>query len=107
MQIKEEIVRRSTYIQVGGVGNAYIDQLPGDESGIAIMSGVYIPPDQRGDGIGSKQHEERLQWLKENGFEAVLCTVNIGNKPQLKILKKNGWEKIADFQYSSMWVKKL
>lgn len=106
MKMKYRVARQVSYEQVDGVGYAYIDPLSGD-SDIALMHSVYIPENERGKGIGDVQHKERLIWMRESGFEAAICTVNNNNEAEIKILEKNGWQKIAELTYSSIWIKKL
>lgn len=106
MEFKQEIVRHVSYIQEGGSGYAYIDPFQGD-SDIAHLHGVYVPVDDRGKGIGDAQHKERLEWLKNANYEAVICTAGNYNEAEIHILEKNGWEKIAELTYSSIWFKRL
>jgi ribosomal protein S18 acetylase RimI-like enzyme len=106
MEFKWGIVRRQSYTQEGGKGYAYIDPFAGD-SDIAHIHSVYVPEKDRGQGIGDAQHKERLEFLRNSGFSWALCTANSHNDPEIKILEKNGWEKIKELEYSSIWIKDL
>lgn len=99
--------QRQVFTQEGGVGYATIDPLPGDTSDIAFIHGVYIPANERRKGIGDLQHKERLAFLKEGGFQFALCTVNNQNEAEVRIVEKNGWEKIKELPYNSIWIKDL
>lgn len=65
-------------------------------SGIIISHGVLINEANRGNGWGKKLHAERLaRWVKE-GYSYALCTVRRDNEPQLQILRKAGWNRLAN-----------
>ncbi len=83
-------------------GYARVDFFPADSS-IVIINGVYIPIRKQNQGIGSRQHKERLLLLKEAGYKHALCTVNEQNVRELAIVKKNGWQKLYDFDSNSLW----
>lgn len=107
MQFEYTVAPRHWYSQKGGVGSAYIDPLPGD-SDIGVINGVWIPDEARGNGVGDSQHKERLKWMKEQvGFYGAICTVSNHNPAELHILEKNGWEKLKQLEYSSIWFKDL
>jgi GNAT superfamily N-acetyltransferase len=106
MHLKSELCQVYRLVQKEGVGQATLDWFPGD-SDIAIVSDVYIPPDERNKGIGTKQHAERLAELDRLGFSYVVCTVGDHNLVEQQILTKHGWEKIKQMRYCSMWMKEL
>jgi hypothetical protein len=58
MRMQQHIIRTAVYQQEDGVGEALITPLPGDDSGIAVMHGVYLPAEERGKGIGTQQHKD-------------------------------------------------
>lgn len=65
-------------------------------SGVIISYGVQLFPQYRGQGLGQRFHQERLdRWVK-NDYTYALCTVRRDNDPQLAILKKNGWVRLAN-----------
>lgn len=77
--------------------HAEVDSLPGC-SQIAVMHSAFIPLEDRKKGKGSLRHRERLAILRSLGYDAALCTVDLNNKPQLKILKKCGWVHLSTFK---------
>jgi RimJ/RimL family protein N-acetyltransferase len=95
-----------SFVQEGAVGYAHVNYFPGDTE-IGVINGVYIPVAEQGKGVGSKQHAERLQLMKDMGFLHAMCTVNKGNEKEITILKRHGWEKIKELEYTSVWIKNL
>jgi hypothetical protein len=77
--------------------HAEVDSLPGC-SQIAVMHSAFIPLEDRKKGKGGTRHRERLAILRSLGYDAALCTVDLNNKPQLKILKKCGWIHLSTFK---------
>lgn len=73
-----------------------IDNLPGC-SQIAVLHSVFIPAHLRGVGKGKIAHAERLVEADHLGYDACLCTVNLNNTAQLKILNDAGWLQVFDF----------
>lgn len=87
----------TSFTQYEAVGQARITAFP-EVSTIGIIHQVYIPNGERGKGVGRKQHVERLEWMKNHGFKLALCTVNMTNEAQLKIVSKNGWHLVKIFE---------
>ncbi len=80
------------------LGGSYrIDDLPGN-SQIAVSNAAFIHPNQRGKGHGKKVHKEKLNLMIELGYDIALCTVVTSNEPQIRIVEKNGWEKLMQFK---------
>jgi L-amino acid N-acyltransferase YncA len=67
----------------------------------------------RGIGLGSKAHRDRLEKIKELGYNLAICTVVEKNTREIKILEKNGWKKVYVFTSSvsghkiGLWVKDI
>ena len=76
-----------------------LDSLPGC-SQIAVSHAVFVPPANRGTGLGSLAHKKRLLLCKELGYDVVMCTANMENTPQISILNKNRWVKLQEFRSS-------
>lgn len=65
-------------------------------SGIVVSHNVAILEEFRGKGHGTAAHVARLtRWVYE-GYSYALCTVRRDNEPQLKVLRKHGWVKLAN-----------
>jgi ribosomal protein S18 acetylase RimI-like enzyme len=59
---------------------------------------VYVSYKERGKGLGNKYHEERIKYLEDQGdVTLVTCIVNKKNEAEIKILKKNGWKFLHEF----------
>lgn len=58
---------------------------------ICISNHAFIYPDKRGQGMGQRQHLERLAKAKELGYDMIVCTVRDDNPAEIHILEKNGW----------------
>lgn len=71
-------------------GRAFGHRLPGNGTVIVFTHSV-IRYDKRGRGYGAIYHRERLTWARRGGFTSALCTVNVDNVAQIRILKACGW----------------
>lgn len=77
-----------------------VDSLPGC-SQVAVSHAVYVPMELRGKGLGKQANDSRLQFLKEHlGYDYTLCTVDMANEAQIKILIGNGWRFLDNFRSS-------
>ena len=68
-----------------------ITTMPGC-SQICIFHNVFVKPEARNKGIGSRAHYERLCEARALGYQMALCTVISSNIAQKKILSKAGWK---------------
>lgn len=82
------------YNESGVIGE--IDNLPGC-SQIAVFHSVFIPAVNRAKGLGAYAHKKRLELAADLVYDVSLCTVNLSNTAQLKILESNGWKKVHEF----------
>lgn len=73
-----------------------VSDMPGCAQ-VAVSHYVWLPKGERGRGVGSAVHALRMEKLIELGYDYVLCTVESTNEAQIKILRKGGWEPLADF----------
>lgn len=83
-------------------GSAQLTDFPGNECEVGVFHDVYVDPDDRGKGIGSQFHKDRLEFAKRYGYSTVICTVNVDNVVELRILEKNNWinmGKLTDTSY--------
>lgn len=106
MHLKQVFGKFVRYEQQGGVGYAYVDFFPGD-SDIGVINAVYVPPEYRGQGIGSAQHLERLELMREMGMYYALCTARNDNDRENHILERSGWEPLKRMEYVTLWFKDL
>jgi GNAT superfamily N-acetyltransferase len=65
--------------------------------GIIISTGVYVYPDFRGKGLGTLLNNMRIQMAQDLGYGLIICTDVDSNKPQKRILSKNGWNLVDNF----------
>lgn len=73
-----------------------IDNLPGC-SQIAVFHSVFVLPGLRGRGLGKLAHAERLIEAEHLGYDMAMCTAQLSNVPQIKILEENKWECVNTF----------
>lgn len=74
------------------------DSLPGCTQ-IAVTHSVYVPPKDRGKGLGTKANAFRKAELFDcYGYDMVICTVDAANVTQRRILIKNGWTCLTSFK---------
>ena len=78
-----------------GIGE--IDNLPGS-SQVAVIHSCFVPLSIRNEGHGSTAHWRRLEDVKNLGYDLSICTVDLNNKPELSILKKNKWIHLTSFK---------
>ena len=79
------------------VGHYELTPMPGCTSAVAISHGLFIQPEYRGKGYGSKAHAERLEKAKSLGFQVLIATTKSDNTPEVKILQKYGWKRCREF----------
>lgn len=72
-----------------------IDSLPGC-SQVAVFHSVFNPT-ERQKGRGRLAHDARIDQARFLGYNAAMCTVNMDNEAQLKILEKAGWNHVHSF----------
>lgn len=73
-----------------------IDSLPGC-SQVAVFHSVFNPT-ERQKGRGRLAHDARIDQARFLGYNAAMCTVNMDNEAQLKILEKAGWKNVHSFK---------
>ena len=82
-------------------------------SGIALFRAVEIRESYRGKGYGIHFLNLRERIALDFGYGVAMCTIVDTNKPQVKIMRKNGWHRLYDFTNPrttnpvSVYVKKL
>lgn len=81
-------------------GSYSIVELPGCAQ-IAVSVHSFVYPQRRGKGNGKLEHARRLKVIKRLGYDVVLCTVNLGNSREVKILNGAGWTMLTSFKSSS------
>lgn len=75
--------------------------LPGC-SQVVVSHGVYVPKGERGKGLGLEANVARLAYaFGDLGYDYMLCTVRGDNLPQIRIMNKVGWKKLAEFTSSN------
>lgn len=74
-----------------------IENLPGTTQ-VGVSYGMFVFPWDRRMGWGTKEHPERLRQFQKLGYDYVLCTVNLGNEAQVKILERFGWKRLDWFR---------
>ena len=88
-------------MRYGNEWGAYeITALPGSPR-VAVSHGTFVYPKHRGKGFGKAEHVKRLEKIKELGYDYVICTVDLNNYREIKILSDNQWKKCDEFTSSS------
>jgi GNAT superfamily N-acetyltransferase len=59
--------------------------------GDVYQDDLFTAPAYRGHGIGRALDKERLEYMRERGFNRAVKIVRIDNVPALKLSKANGW----------------
>lgn len=71
-------------------------QMPGC-CGICISTGCFVANHCCNKGVGNLLHEFRKEISKCLGYTVLMCTDRVENTHQLKILDKNGWKHVHQF----------
>lgn len=71
-------------------------QLPGC-CGICISTGAFVNSEYQNKGIGKLLNSYRILQAKEWGYGALMCTDIVTNEYQNRILVKNNWLNLAQF----------
>lgn len=66
--------------------------------GICVSTASEVGKNFRKRGLGTILNQIRIDYAKGMGYGLLLCTDVTSNKPQQKILTKNGWDKICEFK---------
>ena len=75
-----------------------LELFPPMEASLGISHSSFIPYDKRGRGLGTKAHEHRLRYAKYIGFKYLICTVNVKNEAQKRIMEKFHWQRLTWFE---------
>jgi GNAT superfamily N-acetyltransferase len=78
------------------VARGLIQQMPGC-CGLCISTAASVHPSYRGKGIGTLMNEFRIDVARYADYGAMICTDVLHNDAQQKILTKNGWSNIFEF----------
>lgn len=73
-----------------------LNKFPGCNQ-IVVSNHAFIYPKYRGKGLGTKNHELRLERAKVLGYDYIMCTVISTNTAELAILNKSGFKKLDEF----------
>lgn len=77
-------------------GYCELNPFPGC-SQIVVSNHAFIYPDKRRKGLGSLNHELRVNRAKFMGYDYILCTVKADNVAELAILKKYNFKELDEF----------
>ena len=84
-----------------------------DCCGLVISHDAWLDKDNRGLGLGTYFHKERLKLMKDLGYSCGICTVLKDNIIERHVLGQNGWKKIHEFKNKrtgndlEIWVKDI
>lgn len=73
-----------------------LNPFPGNNQ-IVVSNHAFIYPEKRKQGKGTEKNKLRLTQAKFLGYDYILCTVIVTNEPQMKILIKNGFKELDEF----------
>lgn len=63
----------------------------------SVESTVYLSPEARGKGVGSKLYAVLLNELKDKGFHTAIGGISLPNEASIKLHEKFGFRKVAHF----------
>lgn len=78
------------------VASFTLEKFPGC-CGIYVSTGAMVWYEYRRKGIGTILNKMRIDIARAEGYGCLICTDIVDNKPQQKILAKNGWSQIHQF----------
>ena len=73
------------------VGFYEFSPMPGC-SQMVVSHDMFLLPEHRGKGLAKEFAEERYYTAKDFGYDAMICTVDTANIPQIKTLEATGWQ---------------
>lgn len=65
---------------------------------IGVSHGVFSRV--RGSGMAVEANHERCKAMVEMGYDYAVCTVDVSNTAQVKVLERNGWKFLSAFKSS-------
>lgn len=81
------------------IGAYSLDNLPGCTQ-VCVSHDLFFMTKHRGKGNGKRCHSDRLDAIKELGYDYALCTVDSSNAAQVRILVAAGWQRLDSFKSS-------
>lgn len=81
------------------VGAYEFDNLPGC-SQVVVSHSMFLNPEERGKKLSEHLAMKRVFHARDLGYDYMLCTVCTTNKAQLKVIERNGWERLTSFKSS-------
>lgn len=83
-----------------------------EKNGLVFSYDSLIKKRFRGRGLGSLEHRKRLKVARALGYSCIMCTVNSTNTIEKRILTRNNWKKVHEFDNDDkhlveIWVKNL
>lgn len=73
-----------------------LNPFPGNNQ-IVVSNHAFIYKHKRGQGKGTEKNKLRLDQASILGYDYMLCTVISTNIPQIRILTKNGFTRLDEF----------
>jgi putative acetyltransferase len=70
---------------------AVVDTEQGEQVPLLGLAPVAVRPDRRGEGIGTRLIEASLEWLREEGYAAVVLVGSPGYYPRFGFLPASRW----------------
>jgi len=83
--------------QVSTIASFQLVEMPGC-CGVLVSYHTCVSPKYREKGLASALHNIKLDMGRSMGYTMMMCTDIVGNDPQKKILRKNGWKRLAVFK---------
>ena len=65
--------------------------------GVCVSTKAMVDTEYQRRGLGTILNNLRMDVARDFGFSVLLCTDNMANEPQRKILAHNGWKDIWEF----------
>lgn len=81
---------------VGPLAGGSLVELPGC-CGVVVSTGAWVHREYNNRGIGTAMNEMRQERARELGYTVMICTDVVTNVPQQRILDRNGWQKLFQF----------
>lgn len=64
----------------------------------SVESTVYVRPDKKGNGVGTRLYQELLSRIKKGPVHVVIGGISLPNKASVALHEKLGFEKVAHFK---------
>ena len=80
-----------------GYGAYIIEPMPSQPQ-LALCHGFFVKHDMRGRGLAHTLKADQGAQLQADGYDYAICTVDVANLAQQRVVEAAGWKRLAEFK---------